>query len=56
MDLPFLIGDMASKRGLNTMRITKVQGHADDIMVRVGAVEQGDKDGDDLADEAADWG
>ena len=30
-----------SKRGFSTIRITKVKGHADDDLVRVGA-EQGD--------------
>ena len=38
------------------MRITEVKGHADDEMVRMGVVEQVDKDGNDQADSAADLG
>ena len=55
-DLLLLIKDMLSKRGLNTIRITKVEGHAGDERVPLGAVKQVDKDGNDRADQAADQG
>ena len=49
-DLLLLIKDMLSKRWLNTIRITKVEGHAGDERVPLGAVKQVDKDGNDRAD------
>ena len=52
--LRLLIKGMLSKRGLNTIRLTKILGHADDEMVRLRAAKQVDKDGNDRADEAAD--
>ena len=38
------------------MRISKVQSHADEAMVRAGTVRGLDKLGNDGADEAADFG
>ena len=38
------------------MRISKVKGHADEAMVRVGAVRDLDRFGNNGADEAADFG
>ena len=55
-DLLFLIERMLRIRGLNTVRISKVKGHADEAMVRTGAVRGLDKLGNDGADEAADFG
>ena len=55
-DLLVLIGRMLHLRGLDTVRITKVKGHADDGMVLDGRVRELDKFGDDAADEAADFG
>ena len=43
-------------RGLDTVRISKVKGHADDVMVLHGQVRQDDRLGNDAADEAADFG
>ena len=43
-------------RGLNTVRISKVKGHADEDLVRAGAVRGLDKLGNDEADESADFG
>ena len=42
--------------GSNTVRISKVKGHADEALVRAGAVRSLDKLGNDGADEAADFG
>ena len=42
--------------GLNTVRISKVKGHADEAMVRASTVRGLDKLGNDGADEAADFG
>ena len=55
-DLLFLIQRMLRLRGLDTVRITKVQGHADDGVVLDGRVREIDRLGDDAADEAADFG
>ena len=55
-DLLFLIERMLHIRGLNTVRISKVKGHADEALVRAGAVRGLDKLGNDGADEAADFG
>ena len=49
-----MIRVMLSKRGLNTIRITKR--HADNDMIGVGVVEQSDNGGNGRADEAADLG
>ena len=50
-----LIGCFA-QRGLDTVRVTKVKGHADDGMVLEDRVREVDKFGNDAADEAADFG
>ena len=55
-DLLLLIDRMLNCRGLNTVRISKVKGHADDAMVLHGQVRQDDRLGNDAADEAADFG
>ena len=55
-DLLFLIQRMLRLSCLDTVRITKVQGHADDGVVLDGRVREIDRLGDDAADEAADFG
>ena len=55
-DLLVLIERMLHLRGHDTVRITKVKGHADEGMVLDGQVPQLDKVGNDAADEAADFG
>ena len=55
-DLLLLINRMLRHRGLDTVRITKVEGHADREMVLNGRVRELDKLGNDAADEAADFG
>ena len=47
---------MLHLRLLDTVRITKVEGHADQSMVLDGLVRELDKFGNDAADEAADFG
>ena len=47
---------MLNRRGLDTVRISKVKGHADDAMVLHGQVRRDDRLGNDAADEAADFG
>ena len=47
---------MLHLRGLDTVRITKVKGHADEGMVLHGRVREDDRLGNDAADEAADFG
>ena len=42
--------------GLDTVRITKVKGHADEGVVLDGRVREVDRLGNDAADEAADFG
>ena len=54
-DLLLLI-EMLHLRGLDTARITKVKGHADEGMVLDGWVREVDRLGNDAADEAADFG
>ena len=46
---------MLHLRGLDTVRITKVKGHADQGMVLDGRVRELDRLGNDAADEAADF-
>ena len=56
-DLLLLIDSMLHHRGLDTVRISKVKGHA--VMTwffMVGFVEEVDRLGNDAADEAADFG
>ena len=55
-DLLLLLEHMLNLRGLDTVRISKVKGHADDAMVLHGQVRQDDRLGNDAADEAADFG
>ena len=55
-DLLLLIERMLIRRGLDTVRVSKVKGHADDAMVLHGQVRRDDKLGNDAADEAADFG
>ena len=55
-DLILLIGRMLRLRGLDTVRITKVKGHAEEGMVRDGGVRNLDRLGNNAADEAGDFG
>ena len=55
-DLLLLIDRMLQQRGLDTVCISKVRGHADDAMVLHDQVRQDDRLGNDAADEAADFG
>ena len=55
-DLLSLVRMMLRLGGLDTVRITKVKGHADDAMVLHGQVRQDDRLGNSAADEAADFG
>ena len=55
-DLILLIDRVLEQRRTDTVRVTKVKGHADAEMVRVGQVRELDKLGNDAADEAADFG
>ena len=41
---------------MRSTRTTNVKGHADDELVRIGAVEQVDKYGNDQADSSPDLG
>ena len=54
-DLLFLIERMLRIRGLGSVCISKVKGHADETMVRAGTVRGLDKLGDNGADDAADF-
>ena len=47
---------MLPRRGVDTVRVTKVKGHADEGMVLDGRVRELDMSGNDAADEAADYG
>ena len=55
-DFPLLIQRMLHLRGLDTVPITKVKGHAGDAVVLDGRVREDDRLGNDAADEAADFG
>ena len=55
-DLLLLIERMLHRRGLDTVRISKVKGHTDEGMVSDGRVRGEDKLSNDAADEAADFG
>ena len=55
-DLLVLIERMLRLRGLNTVQVTKVKGHADVGMVLDGRVREVDRLGNDAAGEAADFG
>ena len=55
-DLLLLIERMLHLGGLDTVRITKDKGHADEAMVLDARVRDDDRLGNDAADEAADFG
>ena len=55
-DLLLLMSRMLHLRGHDTVRITKVKGHADEGMVFDDWVRELDRLGNDAADEAADFG
>ena len=55
-DLLLLIDRMLHLRGLDTVRISKVKGHADESMVLHGLVRESDRFGNSAADDAADFG
>ena len=55
-DLLCLIDRMLQLRGLGTVKVTKVKGHADDGMVLHGRVRDLDRLGNNAADGAADFG
>ena len=55
-DLLVLIRRMLDLRGRDTVRITKVKGHAGEGMVFDGRVRELDRLGNNAADEAADFG
>ena len=55
-DLLLLIDRMLRLRGPDTVRISKVKGHADEAMVHNGQVREVDRFGNNAADEAADFG
>ena len=55
-DLLILIRRMLDLRGRDTVRVTKVKGHADEGMVFDGRVRELDRLGNDAADQAADFG
>ena len=52
----FFLDRMLHLRGLDTVRITKMKGHADEGMVLDGRVREVDSIGNDAVDEAADFG
>ena len=54
-DLLLLIHRMLHLRGLDTVRITKMKGHADEGMVLDGQVREVDRFGNNSSDEAADF-
>ena len=55
-DLLSLVKMLVVARGAGTTATSKVKGHADEGLVRGGRVREADKIGNDLADEAADFG
>ena len=55
-DLLLLVDRMLQLRGLDTVRITKVEEHADEGMFLDGRVREQDRLGNNAADEAADFG
>ena len=55
-DLIALARHMIRTRGRETVRVTKVKGHADDVDVQHGRVRLLDKQGNSEADNAADLG
>ena len=55
-DLLVIIERMIHLRGVQSTKVSKVKGHADDDMVAVGRVRVEDRIGNDFADRAADFG
>ena len=55
-DLWDIFADLVRDRGPETVKISKVKGHATEEMVSEGKVKAEDKEGNDKADEAADQG
>ena len=55
-NLLILIRRLIDLRGSNTVRVTKVKGHADEGLVAAGRVRELDRLGNNAADEAADFG
>ena len=55
-ELLLLIVRMLRLGGFGTVRVTKIEGHADESMVLDGRVREVDRLGNDAADEAADFG
>ena len=55
-DLIALVQKLVTIRGPKTTAISKVKGHADEGLVRGGRVQELDKIGNDMADQAADLG
>ena len=55
-DLLLLVDRMLRLRGLDSVRVTKVKGHADESMVLDGLVRESDRFGNSAADDAADFG
>ena len=55
-DLLLLIDRMFHLRGLDTVRISKLEGHADESMVLHGLVRDSHRFGNSAADDAADFG
>ena len=56
VDFLTIIERMIHLRGVQSTRVSKVKGHADDDMVAVGRVRVEDRISNDLADRAADVG
>ena len=52
-DLWELFAHLVSRRGPESVTITKVKGHATEDMVEKGTVQRADKEGNDWADTAA---
>ena len=55
-DLLLVVQGLLEKSGRGLTRVTKVKGHADEEMVRSSPVRDLDREGNDKADEAADFG
>ena len=55
-DLLLLVDRMLRLRGPDTVKISKVKGHADEAMVHNGQAREVDRLGNNTADEAADFG
>ena len=55
-DSPCCVDNMVRYRSARSVKISKVKGHATDAMVAEGKVRREDKDGNDAADIAADFG